>query len=108
MIKKRDQQKDGVGVKEEVVVTWSEKNAYREQTRKDSLIKCAKESRANCKCGSQKYLEQYMIDQKTDEMKKLSSFLRRDYKQIDIDGINVLLSSENEMSDEDIISKYKE
>jgi transposase len=122
MIRERDLGKDEDGikqiVKEKVVVTWSEKYANREQIRRDGAIKYAEglrnpeKFRASCKRGGKKYLEQYVIDQETGEMKKLSPFLGIDYDQVDFDaqfdGVNVLVSSEIEINDDEIISKYKE
>ena len=109
---------DGITTKEKVVVIWNEKYARREQIRRDGAVSYAKSLtnaeryRASCKRGGKKYIELSVIDKETGELKKLSPFLGIDHEAVEFDaqfdGINVLVTSEVKMSDEDIISHYHE
>jgi Transposase len=115
MIRERKLEK-GAAVQEKVVVTWSQKYANREQIRRDGAVQFAEglrqpeKYRASCRRGGKKYLEMQVIDNETGEMKKMSPFLGIDYEAIEFDaqfdGINVLVTSEIQMSDDEIISHY--
>jgi len=105
-------------VTEKVLVTWSEKYANREQKRRDGAIDYAKKLtnpeifRMTCKKGGKKYLELYMLDKETNEKKPFTPFIELDQEAIDFDaifdGINVLVTSELGMSEEEIMRNYKE
>ena len=109
---------EGIIVQEKIVVTWREKYANREKIRREGAIAFAQglrnpeRYRASCKRGGKKYLELMVEDKETGELKKLSPFLDIDQEAIDFDaqfdGINVLVTSEIGMSDEDIIKHYSE
>ena len=105
-------------VKEKVLVTWSQKYANREQIRRDAAIDYAKKLRnphlfrETCKKGGKKYLELSTLDEKTGEKKPFTPFIEIDQTAVDFDaqfdGINVLVTSELSMSDEEILRNYKE
>jgi transposase len=105
-------------VTEKVLVTWSEKYANREQIRRDGAIDYALKLtnpeifRQTCKRGGKKYLELYTLDKETNEKQPFAPFIELDQEAIDFDakfdGINVLVTSELNMSDEEIMRNYKE
>jgi transposase len=115
MIRERQLEK-GLIVKEKVVATWSQKYANREQIRRDGAVQFAEglrqpeKYRASCKRGGKKYIEMYVTDNETGELKKMSPFLDLDYESIEFDaqfdGINILVTSEVNMSDDEIIKNY--
>jgi transposase len=117
MIRKR-KLNDGTTAEEKVVVTWNKKYADREQIRRDGALEYIEgltnpeRFRASCKRGGKKYIEMYELDKKTGERKPLSPFLDIDYEKVDFDaqfdGINILVTSEIELSDEVIIDHYHE
>ena len=105
-------------VTEKVLVTWSQKYANREQIRRDSAVDYAKKLtnpelfRETCKKGGKRYLELYTLDKETNEKKPFAPFIEINQEAIDFDaqfdGINVLVTSEVTMSDEEILASYKE
>ena len=105
-------------VTEKVLVTWSQKYANREQIRRDSAVDYAKKLtnpelfRETCKKGGKRYLELYTLDKETNEKKPFAPFIEIDQEAIDFDaqfdGINVIVTSETSMSDEEILGSYKE
>jgi hypothetical protein len=105
-------------VTEKVLVTWSQKYANREQIRRDSAVDYAKKLtnpelfRETCKKGGKRYLELYTLDKETNEKKPFAPFIEINQEAIDFDaqfdGINVLVTSETSMSDEEILGSYKE
>jgi len=117
MIRKR-KLSDGKTVDEKVVVTWNKKYAVREKIRRDGALEYIESLtnperfRASCKRGGKKYIEMYELDKETGERKPLSPFLDIDYDKVEFDeqfdGINVLVTSEIDMNDDEIISRYHE
>lgn len=117
MIRKR-KLSDGQHVDEKVVVTWRKKYAVREKLRRDGALEYIESLtnperfRASCKKGGKKYLEMYELDEVTGEKKPLSPFLDIDREKVkydeQFDGINVLVTSETSMGDEEIIEHYHE
>jgi len=117
MIRKR-KLSDGSTTQEKVVVTWNKKYADRERIRRDGALEYIEtltnpeRFRASCKRGGKKYIEMYELDKETGEKKPLSPFLDIDYEKVEFDaqfdGINVLVTSEVNMSDEAIINHYHE
>lgn len=117
MIRKR-KLSDGTTTEEKVVVTWNKKYADRERIRRDGALEYIEtltnpeRFRASCKRGGKKYIEMYELDKETGEKNPLSPFLDIDYEKVEFDakfdGINVLVTSEINMSDEAIINHYHE
>lgn len=109
---------NGVVVKEKVLVTWSEAYAKREKIRRDGALAYAaslrdpERYRMTCKKGGKKYLEQYVVDKQTGERQVLHPFIGIDYELVDFDaqfdGINVLVTSELKMSDEEMMANYRQ
>jgi transposase len=107
---------NGKSVQEKVVVTWKEKYANREKIRRDGAIEFAnglrnpEKYRASCKKGGKKYLEWYAVDKETGEYKTLHPLLDINQSLVDFDaqfdGLNVIVTSETNMSDEEILSAY--
>lgn len=105
-------------VEEKVVVTWNKTYAVREKLRRDGALEYIEKLtnperfRASCKRGGKKYIEMYEIDKKTGEKKPLSPFLDIDRQRVEFDeqfdGIHVLVTSEVNMSDDEIIKQYGE
>lgn len=115
MLRQRKLSKD-ISVTEKVLVTWSQAYANREKVRRDGAIayiqglRQPEKYRMSCKKGGKKYLEQYLIDKETGERKLLHPFLDIDYEQVELDaqfdGIHVLVTSEIDMSDEEMMKNY--
>lgn len=117
MIRERKIDKDTV-VKEKVLVTWNQKYANREAIRRNGALEFAEglrqpeKYRMSCKKGGKKYLELYVIDKKTGEMKPMTPFIDINYKLAEydaqFDGVNVIVTSELELSEEEILENYQE
>ena len=117
MIRERSLAK-GVVVKEKVLVTWSQAYALREKYRRDGAVAYAnalqnpERFRMSCKKGGKKYLEQYVIDRETGEKQVLHPFIGIDYDLVDFDaqfdGMNVLVTSELDMTNEEMIANYRQ
>lgn len=105
-------------VKEKVLVTWNKKYAIREKKRRDGAIEYASKLteaelfRQTSKKGGKRYLELSYLDKDTGEIKPFNPLIQFDKEQIEFDeqfdGINVLVTSELEMCDEDMIQHYGE
>lgn len=118
MIRTRYLKSKKKSVQEKVLVTWNKKYALREKKRRDGAIEYAQKLtdaelfRQTSKKGGKKYLELSYRDQETGEIKPFSPLIHLDQEQIDFDeqfdGINVLVTSELKMTDEEMISHYKE
>lgn len=103
-------------IEEKVLVTWNKKYADREKSRRDGALEYASKLtnaelfRQTTKKGGKKYLEISYLDKETGEMKPFSPLISLDQEQIDFDeqfdGINVLVTSELEMTNEDMIEHY--
>lgn len=117
MIRKRELDNKQI-VQEKVVVTWNKKYADREKVRRKGAVEYVEKLKRpeifqlTCKKGGKKYLEIYAIDEETGEKKPFSPFFEINHEQVEydeqFDGINVLVTSELEMTDEDIIANYGE
>lgn len=109
---------DGIVVKEKVVVTWNKKYAIREKKRRDGALEYAEKLtnaelfRQTSKKGGKKYLDIFYYDKVTGEKKPFTPIIEinRDKANFDeqFDGINVLVTSEIDMSDDEIIKGYSE
>jgi transposase len=118
MIRTRYLKSKKSSVQEKVLVTWNKKYALREKKRRDGAIEYAKKLtdaelfRQTSKKGGKKYLELSYKDPETGEIKPFSPLIQLDQEQIEFDeqfdGINVLVTSELEMTNEDMISYYRE
>jgi transposase len=118
MIRTRYLKSKKKSVQEKVLVTWNKKYALREKKRRDGAIEYAQKLtdaelfRQTSKKGGKKYLELSYRDQETGEVKPFSPLIHLDQEQIEFDeqfdGINVLVTSELEMTNEDMISYYRE
>lgn len=110
--------KDSPLVKEKVLITWSKKYADREQIRREGALEYASQLtnaelfRQTSKKGGKKYLDLHYMDEETGELKPVSPLVTIDHEQADFDaqfdGVNVLVTSEIEMTDEEILDAYKE
>lgn len=109
---------DGTMVKEKVLVTWNKKYAVREKIRRDGALEYAKKLtnaelfRQTAKRGGKKYLQLFTVDPGTGEKLPFRPFISIQEDEVifdsHFDGVNVLVTSETEMSDEDMLSQYKE
>jgi transposase len=107
-----------ITVREKVLVTWSEKYALREKIRRDGALAYAEKLtdaeifRQTCKKGGKKYLELYSLDSETGEKKAFAPFIAVNEDELSFDaqfdGMNVLVTSELEMSDEAMLDHYHE
>lgn len=107
-----------ITVKEKVLVTWNKKYAKREQIRRDGAIEYAEKLtnaqkfRETAKKGGKKYLKLELVDKETGEIKPFSPLITIDQESVDFDaqfdGIHVIVTSEIHMSDEEILSAYRE
>ncbi|HEL0022696.1 TPA: IS1634-like element ISSeq4 family transposase, partial [Streptococcus equi subsp. zooepidemicus] len=105
-------------VQEKVLITWSKKYADRERIRREGALDYASQLtnaelfRRTSKKGGKKYLELQYLDKETGEVKPYSPLITIDQEQADFDaqfdGINVLVTSEIEMTDEEMLNAYKE
>lgn len=105
-------------VTEKVLITWNKRYAERERIRRDGALEYASKLtnaelfRQTSKKGGKKYLDLSYVDEQTGEIKPFSPLIQIDQEQADFDaqfdGINVLVTSEIEMSDEDILDSYKQ
>jgi len=109
---------DGTTVKEKMIVTWNQKYAIREQIRRNGEIEYAEKLtnsekfRQAFKRGGKKYLVYEFIDDETGELTKLSPFIHIDQEKLTedaaYDGLNVLITSEINKANEELIGNYKE
>ena len=114
----RERKIEGKKVKEKVLVTWNKKYAQREQARREGALDYARKLtqpqlyRMTSKKGEKKYLEVRLVDPKTGEILPYKPTITLDEDRINFDaqfdGINVIVTSELTMSDEEIISAYGE
>ena len=105
-------------IQEKIVVTWNEKYANREKIRRNGALEYASKLtnaelfRQTAKKGGKKYLEIHYKDKATGELKAFNPFISIDEEKAtfdeQFDGINVLVTSEIDMSDEEIIAQYSE
>lgn len=105
-------------VEEKVIITWSKKYADRERIRREGALEYASKLtnaelfRQTSKKGGKKYLDLSYLDKETGELKPFSPIIKIDKDQVafdaQFDGINVLVTSEINMSDEAILDSYKQ
>lgn len=105
-------------VEEKVLVTWRESYAKREKQRREGALEYAQKLtqpqlyRMTSKKGGKKYLEVRLVDPTTGEIlpHKPKIIIDEDLVNFDsqFDGINVIVTSELSMSDEEIIQSYHE
>ena len=109
--------KQATTINEKVVITWNQKYAIREKIRRDGAIEYAQKLtnaqlyHQTSKKGGKKYLELNYVDPKTGEVLPYTPIIKIDNSQIEFDeqfdGVNVLVTSEIDMTDEQIINAYK-
>lgn len=105
-------------VKEKVLITWNEKYAIREKIRREGALDYANQLRKaelyrqTSKKGGKKYLDVTYIDPNTGEIIPYSPIIEINQKEVDFDaqfdGINVLVTSEIEKEDDEILAAYQE
>ncbi len=107
---------DGLLVSEKIVVTWNKKYAIREKIRRDGALDYARKLtnpelfRQTAKRGGKKYQEIMYKDKESNELKPFNPLITINQDKVDFDelfdGINVFVTSEIDMSDDDIITHY--
>lgn len=107
---------DKTTVKEKVLITWNKKYADREKIRRDGALEYAGKLtnaelfRQTAKKGGKRYLELEYYNKETNTREPFSPIIRIDEDQVrfdeQFDGINVLVTSELDMSDEEMIKQY--
>jgi transposase len=107
---------DGKEVPEKVLITFRKSYYEQEKIRREEAVSYAnrltnpQKYRYSCKQGGKKYIGWYAIDKNTKEKKELHPFLDIDKERIAYDemfvGLNAILTSETNMSDEKIIESY--
>ena len=115
MIRKRIVNKNEIT--EKILVTWNQKYDFREKIRRKKSVEYAEKLtagerfRLTMKKGGKRYLDVESVDEETGEIKKLTPHISIDEEQIafdeQFDGINVLITSETEMSDEEMLASYR-
>lgn len=116
--RKLDNRKNGQTVQEKVLITWNQRYAIREKIRRDGALAYAEKLtnaelfRQTSKKGGKHYLDMVFVDKETGEVKPYSPLIRIDQEQVEFDeqfdGIHVIVTSETEMSDEDIMASYSQ
>ena len=115
MIRKRTL--NGKESTEKILITWNQKYDFREKIRRKKSVEYAEKLtagerfRLTMKKGGKRYLDVESIDEETGEIKRLTPHISIDEEQIafdeQFDGINVLITSETEMSDDDMLASYR-
>lgn len=115
MIRKRILNKKEVT--EKILVTWNQQYDFREKVRRQKSVEYAEKLTASerfrmtMKKGGKRYLEVENIDEETGEIKRLTPHISIDEEQIafdeQFDGLNVLITSEVGMSDDEMITSYR-
>lgn len=105
-------------VTEKVLVTWNKKYSDREKRRRDGALEYASKLtnaelfRQTAKKGGKRYLELFTIDKETGDKVPFNPLIEINQEAVkfdeQFDGVNVLVTSELEMSDEEMIKNYKE
>ncbi len=108
----------GKMIEEKILVTWSEKYAKREGIRRDGALEYASKLtnselfRITSKKGGKRYLKQMVKDKETGEEIELNPFIRLDMNLAEedakFDGLSVIVTSEINMEDEEILKNYRE
>lgn len=110
--------KSGASVEEKVLVTWKKKYADRERVRRELAVDYAKKLtkaelfRESCRKGGKRYLSLFAVDFVTGEKSEFCPRIGIDDEAVSFDGqfdgMNVMVTSEVEMSDEEMLSYYGE
>ncbi|QQA37507.1 IS1634 family transposase [Tuanshanicoccus lijuaniae] len=110
--------KNAPQVQEKVLITWNEKYAIREKLRREGALEYASKLtnaelyRQTSKKGGKKYLDVTYIDSETGEVLPYSPVVQINQEEVDFDaqfdGINVLVTSEIDKEDDEIIEAYQE
>lgn len=118
MVRERPLKEKGKTVQEKVLVTWNQAYALREKKRRDGALAYAAQLtnaelfRQTSKKGGKRYLELSYLDEETGEAKAFSPLIHFNNEQIafdeQFDGVNVLVTSELDMSDDDMVAHYGE
>ncbi len=105
-------------IQEKVLITWNKKYAVREKIRREGALEYAQKLtnaelyRQTSKKGGKRYLDLTYLDPETGEIKPYSPLIQLDQEQVDFDaqfdGVNVIITSEIEMSDEAILDSYSQ
>ena len=105
-------------VKEKVLLTWNKKYAIREKIRRNSALDYASKLtnaqlfQQTAKKGGKKYLKLSYKDKETGEIKPFSPIIEIDKELAEyeeqFDGINVIVTSELNMSDEEMLKAYSQ
>lgn len=104
-------------ITEKVLATWNQKYDFREKIRRKKSVEYAEKLtagdrfRMTMKKGGKRYLDVDTLDEETGEIKDLTPHITIDEEQISFDeqfdGINVLITSEIEMNDNQLVSNYR-
>jgi transposase len=107
---------NGEMVDQKILVTWREKYAVREKIRRDGALEYANslrnpdKFRMTMRRGGKKYLKMILQDTKTGELVEAHPYFDIDQELADddarFDGMNVIVTSETSMSDEEMIASY--
>lgn len=107
---------DGTLVTEKVLATWNQKYDFREKIRREKSVEYAEKLTASerfrmtMKKGGKRYLNVEQLDPKTGEITEADFHITIDEEQIEydaqFDGINVLITSEVDMSDQEMLRNY--
>jgi transposase len=110
--------REAVKVKEKILVTWSEKYDIREKIRRNGALDYASKLtdaelfRQTSKRGGKRYLDLHSYDPKTGEKLPFSPLITINEEEVEFDaqfdGVNVITTSEIDMSDEEILDSYGE
>lgn len=111
-------QDEPILLKEKVVCFWSKQFDDREKHKREELRKTIDEMllhptkyKSSNSYGIKKYLKAKELDQETGEIKDPNLILEFNQEKYDrdvaLDGYYVIISSETEMSDQEIIEKYR-
>lgn len=105
-------------VKEKVLATWNKSYDTREKIRRNGAVEYAEKLtnaerfQMTARKGGKRYLEIFTVDKETGEKLPFSPFIDIDKERIEydeqFDGINVLVTSETGMPDEEMITQYRE
>jgi len=104
-------------IKEKVVATWNQAYDIREKLRREKAVEYAEKLTASerfrmtMRKGGKRYLNAKALDQETGEILDSDFHITLDEEQMDydaqFDGINVLITSELHLSDEEILNNYR-
>jgi transposase len=109
---------NGKVIEERILVTWSEKYAKREKIRRDGALEYAAKLtnaelfRMTSKKGGKRYLVQKVWDKQSEEYIEINPFIHLDLELAKedekFDGLNVIVTSELELDDEQILANYRQ